>query len=82
MSVGNPKVVVRMSPKLQHLVQSEVDARNFGKVGKAYTISDFVRSAVSEKLKHLARGRMFREKKKTDMNSEMAAVDQFLADNS
>lgn len=70
MTAGTPKVVVRIPPSTQNLIQCEVDARNFGRDAKPYTVSDFIRSAVSEKLKHLARGRKNRRERK-DREDEM-----------
>lgn len=62
MSVGSPKVVVRLSPKLLGTINAEIAMSN--KRGKPYTLSEFVRKAVCEKLKHLARGRAYSDAKK------------------
>jgi hypothetical protein len=60
MSVGSPKIVVRLPGGLREVVDLEVIRRNKGRTGKPYTVSDLIRSAVSEKMKHVARGRKSR----------------------
>jgi hypothetical protein len=77
MNTGTPKVVVRVPKKIQDLIQFEVDTRNLGSCRKPYTVSDFIRSAILEKLKHLARGRKFRGVHRTEDEIRTGVPDVF-----
>jgi hypothetical protein len=74
MTAGTPKIVVRVNAKVQSLIQSEVDARNYGRKGKPYTMSDFIRGSISEKLKHLARGRKATAKRMATLEEENEVI--------
>lgn len=76
MSVGSKKVVVRLGDALLSRIHTEVWQRNITRGGGTYNLSDFIRSAVCEKLKHLARGRKSRTERKFREEKEMADNDE------
>lgn len=58
MSKGNPKVVVRLPFSLMQQVRDAVEKRNAGHVStQHWDVSEYVRVAISDKLKHDERSR-------------------------
>lgn len=53
MSKGNPRVTVRLEPRLLESVASAVDKRNAGCVTiRHWTLSDYIVQAIRDKLAH------------------------------
>jgi len=57
MSAGNKIVNVRFEDGLYARLQEEIEKRNQGSRGEVWSISDYVRVAVLEKVAHSERGR-------------------------
>jgi len=58
MSAGNKIVNVRFDDGLYHRIEEEVARRNSGTRGVVWTLSDYVRNAVMEKIAHSDRARV------------------------
>jgi hypothetical protein len=63
MSKGTPVQTVRISPGTLVLVQDAVARRNANTADEPWTVSDFIRQAVFDKLAHMERSRKRRKKK-------------------
>jgi hypothetical protein len=57
MSKGNPRVILRVEPRLLALVQAEISRVNERRRAEPYELSSWVRQAMIEKLRHGARSR-------------------------
>ena len=57
MNKGNPRIILRMEPRLLELVTAEVERTNARRRGQPYTLSAWIRQAAIDKLKHTARSR-------------------------
>lgn len=68
MSLGNPKVIVRFEQGLLDLIERTIEDRNGRTKREPWTLSDFIRDAVREKLDHMRRARRRRP-------SSLAATD-------
>lgn len=65
MSKGSKNVIVRFPDDLLRLVGEAVSRRNDNSRGAEWTLSDWVRAACLDKLKHAARSRRSRKRTKT-----------------
>jgi hypothetical protein len=57
MSVGSPMVAVRFNPKLLTLMMARIEEANRNRQGAPWTRSDFILTAVREKLSKMERSR-------------------------
>jgi len=57
MNKGNPKIVVRLPPRLQELLTAEIARTNTNRRGPLFDQSSWLRQAILDKLKHSARAR-------------------------
>jgi hypothetical protein len=57
MSLGRPKVVVRFDPQDIESIREAIESRNNFCADSPYTVSDWIRDCVRQKLSHLARAR-------------------------
>lgn len=63
MSLGNAPVVVRLNDAERAALMQALERRNRYTVGTIWTVSDWVRNAIREKLDHGARSRAPRKRK-------------------
>lgn len=64
MSRGSPIVPVRISPELLSQLKSLLEERNQRSSGAEWSMSDYIRSALAEKVAHTMRSRKGRKKPK------------------
>lgn len=57
MSIGNPKIIVRLEQDLIDLIEQTMERRNKYTSRGPWTLSDFVRQAIREKIDHMRRAR-------------------------
>lgn len=58
MSKGNPRVILRLTPKVIAHIEHAIDCANERRKEAPYDLSSWIRHAIKEKLEKLARGRM------------------------
>jgi len=57
MARGTPLIAVRLAPLLRMAVEAALLSRNQRARGAAWTLSDFIRVALEDKLNHYSRSR-------------------------
>jgi hypothetical protein len=70
MSKGSKIIQVRFPPSLFNKVLEAVDSANKNRKGEPYTMSDWIRKCVAEKLNHLLRSKR-KGKRKNDEDNLM-----------
>ena len=63
MSMGTPIVTLRVTEDMQERIEEALASRNARTSDTPWTVSDFIRHAVEERLDHIRRGRRPRHPK-------------------
>jgi hypothetical protein len=73
MSAGNKIIPVRVSDVMDQEIHLAIQSRNSHSKGEVWTVSDFIRAAVEDKLLHLMRGR---KKRRRDAKVKLGLQDK------
>lgn len=69
-SRGSPRVTIRLEPLLLHEIKLAMESANHSRREAPYTISDWIKACVIDRLKHLERAKKCRRKEAAETGSE------------